>query len=68
MSATLTARLNVLLRDLPAVSKMDDCDYRREAWCRRKASLLRSLQELDERKGDGDQHVLVVSEASPRHV
>lgn len=68
MSATLTARLNVLLRELPAIRKMDDDDYRREAWCRRKAALLRSLQELDERKGDDVGEQLDVDVPSPRHV
>lgn len=52
MSATLTAHLNVLLRELPAISKMDACDYRRETWCRRKALLLRLIQDLDDRDGD----------------
>jgi hypothetical protein len=53
MSATLIARLNVLLRELPAVREMDTYDYRRESWCRRKEDLLRAVQELDERNGDG---------------
>ncbi len=68
MSATLTARLNVLLRELPAVSRMDDCDYRREAWCRRKAALLRSVQELDQRKSDTTPQLVEWSLLSPGDV
>ncbi len=55
---TLTARLNLLLSQLPAVSRMDSCDYRREQWCLRKSALLRSIAELDDRKGDTTPHLV----------
>jgi hypothetical protein len=37
---------------------MDSCDYRREQWCLRKSALLRSIAELDDRKGDTTPHLV----------
>jgi hypothetical protein len=47
-SATLTARLNHLLNELPVIRRLDPKDYRVECWQQRKAELLDAIQSLED--------------------
>ncbi len=46
--ATLTARLNHLLNELPLIRRLDPADYRVESWQARKKELVDAIQSLED--------------------